>query len=145
MGFIGHGGNLTKRLWWLLVGDDLTADSVDTREVLRFTLAAFECAVNICSRSIELATDTIEDVFAEFGSVGACWVTSFQAEDLSTHEVVPFNSLDVVAIRAGQGITEEKATERVTTLISTMGVEFSSRIVGLDVNQFLFDVSNDYT
>jgi hypothetical protein len=133
----------------LLVGGDLTVGtSVDTREVLRFTLTAFKGAFNVGSGSVVPATDTIKDVFAVPGSVGTSWVTSFQAEDLSTHEIVPLDSLDVVggvAIRGGEGIAEEKATKRVTTLISAMGVEFSSRIVGLDVDEFLFDASGDYT
>jgi hypothetical protein len=65
---------------------------------------------------------------------------------VSTHEVVPFDGLDVVvgvAVGGREGVGEEEGTERVTTLVSTVRVEFSSTISSSNVNESLVDVASD--
>jgi len=96
-GFIGHGGDRTESLVGLLVSGDLTVGaSVDTWEILRFTLAALENVIGVRSGSVILATDTIKDVLAVLSRIGTRWIASLQAELSSTHEIVPFDGLDVV-------------------------------------------------
>jgi hypothetical protein len=53
---------------------------------------------------------------------------------------VPLDRLDKLAVEC---VGEEKTTERVATLISTMGVHFTSKILGVDVDLFLNDVTSD--
>jgi len=146
-GFIRHAGDCAESLIGLLIGGDYTVGtSIDTWEVLGFTLAALEDTWSIRGRSVILATDTIEDVLAVLSSVGARWVASLQAELSSTHEVVPFDGLDVVvgvSVGCWEGVGEEEGTEGVTTLISTVRVEFSSRVRSSNVDEGLVNVSGD--
>jgi hypothetical protein len=142
---VGHAGDGAERLRGLLVGGDNTVSaSVDTWEVLVVTSAAQEDIVNIGSGGIVGATDTIKDVLAVVGGVSTCGVASLEAELSSTHKVVPFDGLDVVGSTSGaKGLGEEEGTERVSSLISTVGVEFSSRIIGSEVNVLLGDITSD--
>jgi len=125
----------------LLVSDGGTCGiSVDTWEVLVVTEAAQEGTIDIGSGGIVLATDTIEDVLAVVGGVSTCGVASLEAEGSSTHEVVPFDGL-LVTITPGVG--EQEGTERVTTLIGTVRVEFTSRVISSDVDELLLDEAGD--
>jgi hypothetical protein len=125
-----------------LVGVSTGSIGVDAREVLVLAEAAQENTIDVGSGGIVLATDTIEDVLAVTGGVGACGVACLKAEGSSTHKVVPFDSLDEVSTIA-EGLGEEKGTERVTTLIGTMGVELSSGIILSDVDELLLDETSD--
>ena len=83
-------------------------------------------------------------MFTEVGSVGASRVASLEAENVTTHEVVPLDDLlvaVVVAIRPSGGI--EKATEGVTAEVGTVGIELSSKVVGSEVDEGLIDETND--
>jgi hypothetical protein len=79
-------------------------------------------------------------VFAVAGGVGLRRVASLEAEGSSAHEVVPLDGLNEVTV---PGIGEEKGTERITTLIGTVGVEFSSGIIGSDIDELLLDDASD--
>ena len=68
------------------VGHNLTIASVNTREVLVVTLARLEGTVLRVVGGVVVATDTIVDVLAEVGSVGAVGVTRLEAELVSTDE-----------------------------------------------------------
>lgn len=142
-GLIGHGADGAEGLWWLSIGLNGTSGiSVDTGEVLALAKAALEDTISIGSRSVVLATDTIKDVLAVVGSIGASGIASLETEGVSTHEVVPFDGLDE-ATTVGPGIGEKETTKWVTTLISTVGVEFSSRVISLNVDQVLLDETSD--
>jgi hypothetical protein len=140
-GSVRDGGDSTERLSGLLVGDGGTSSiSVDTGEVLVITEAAQEGTIDVGGGSIVLATDTIEDVLAVVGGVSTCGVASLEAEGSSTHEVVPFDGLDEVT---SEGLGEEEGTEGVTTLISTVRVEFTSRVIRGNVDELLLDETGD--
>jgi len=146
-GFIGHGGDRTESLVGLLVSGDLTVGtSVDTWEILRFTLAALENVIGVRSGSVILATDTIKDVLAVLSRIGTRWIASLQAELSSTHEIVPFDGLDVVvrvSSRRRERIREQQRPQRVASLIGAMRVEFSARVCGIEVDEGLVDVASD--
>jgi hypothetical protein len=114
--------------------------SVDSGEVLVGALAAEEGSVDVGSRSVVLASNTVKYVLTEMGSVGTGGVASLEAERSSTHEVVPFYSLDELSV---EGVGEQETTEGVTTLIGTVGVQLSSGVVGLDVDVLLLDEASD--
>lgn len=125
----------------MLVGDGGTSSiGVDTWEVLVVTEAAQEGTIDIGSGGIVLATDTIKDVLAVVGGVGTRGVASLEAESSSTHEVVPFDGLDHTST---PGVGEEETTEGVTTLIGTVGVELSSGVGGVNVDEVLLDEASD--
>jgi len=127
-----------------LIGDGGTSGiGVDTWEVLVITEAAQEGTIDIGSGGIVLATNTIEDVLAVVSSVGTCGIASLEAEGSSTHEVVPFDGLDEATTTGTEGLGEEEGTEGVTTLISTVRVEFSSRVIGGNVDELLLDETSD--
>jgi hypothetical protein len=79
-------------------------------------------------------------VLAVVGGVSTCGVASLEAESSSTHEVVPFDGLGVAVT---PGVGEEESTERVTTLIGTVRVEFTSRVISGDVDELLLDEAGD--
>lgn len=60
--------------------------SVDTREVLALALAGLEDTINVRSRGVVLAANTIEDVLAVVLSVGTSRVANLEAEHVATHE-----------------------------------------------------------
>ena len=55
-------------------------------EVLAITLARLKDAVDVGSGSVVCATNTVIDVLAVLGGVGASGVASFEAENISTHK-----------------------------------------------------------
>lgn len=93
-----------------------------------------------------MASNTVVNVLAVVGGIGSGGVACFEAELTTTHEIVPLNGLDVhvgITVGGGESITEEESTERVASLIGTVGVKFTSVIIGGDVNENLVDVSGD--
>jgi hypothetical protein len=144
---VWHGLDFTERLSGLLVGRNYTIRAgVDTREVLVVTQATLKDTINVSGRGIVLASNTIEDVFAEICSIGTSGIACLEAEDSPSHEVVPFNYLlEVVGITGirREGVREEETSEWVTTSISTMRVHLSSRIIGFHVDKLLLDEADD--
>jgi hypothetical protein len=129
----------------LLIGDgDTSSISVNTGEVLVVTEAAQEGTIDVGSGGIVLAANTIENVLAVIGGASTCGVASLEAKDSSTHKVVPFDGLDVLGASGGtERLGEQEGTERVTTLISTVGIELSSGITSGNVDEGLVDVASD--
>lgn len=85
-------------------------------------------------------------MFAEFGGLGSCCVAGLQAEDVASHEVVPFDDLlECVVISAvgWEGIGVEESSEGISSLISTMRVHLASSVIRLDVNKGLVNPAHD--
>ena len=61
------------------------------------TLAGRESTVLDIVRGIVGASNTVEDMLAVVGSVGAIGVAGLKAESVAAHEVVPLDDLLVVA------------------------------------------------
>ena len=83
-------------------------------------------------------------MLAEVSSVGARRVANLEAERATAHEVVPLDDLlitVVVAVRPSGGIDE--TAEGVTTEIGTVGVELSSEVIRLEVDEGLVDKTDD--
>ena len=59
---------------------------VYTGEILVLGVACFEGAVACVVRGVVGASNTIEDVFAVVGGVGAVWVAGFEAEGVGADE-----------------------------------------------------------
>ena len=86
---VWHRGNRTQALRWLSVGLNSTAlVGVDTGEVLVLTLAALEYTTLSVVGRVVCATDTIVDVLAVAGSVGASWITGLEAEAVCADEPI---------------------------------------------------------
>jgi len=140
-GGVGNGGDGAERLVGLSVRlDNASRIGIDSREVLVVTIAAQENTVNVGGGGIVLAANAIENVLAVVCSIWLGGIASLEAEGSSTHKVVPFDGLNKVT---GPGVGEEKGAERVTTLIGTVGVEFSSGISWVDVDKLLIDKASD--
>lgn len=145
LGLVWHGGDGTQRFIRLSVGLDLTAGiGVDAWIILVVTLAGLESTVLSIIGGIVGTSDAVVDVLAETSGVRTSRVASLEAENVAAHEVVPFDDLlvsGVAAIRPGGGI--EETTEGVTTEVGTVGVEFSSKVVGGKVDVGLVDETDD--
>lgn len=90
------------------------------------------------------APDSVVDVLAEAGGVGAVGLASFLAECVTTHEVVPFDHLFVAAvISIAPSIGVEKTAEGVSSEISTVRIEFTSEIIGSQVDLGLVNETDD--
>lgn len=114
-GLVRDGTNRTQRLRGLSVRLDLTVGiGVDAREVLVVTVANLECTVLGVVGSVVGTSNTVVNVLAVVGSVGTSRVTDLEAENVTTHEVVPFDDLLVVGSVRPTGRVNESA-ERVTT------------------------------
>jgi len=144
LGCVGHGGDNAQRLGRLGVGLDLTGGiGVNSRVVLVITSAGLEGTVLGFVGRVEGASDTVVDVFTEAGSIGAGRVASLETESVTTHEVVPLDDLLVSGLVARPRGGVEKTTKGVTTEISAVGVEFSSVVVGTEVDEPLVDETDD--
>jgi len=145
LGLVWHGANGTQRLGRLSIGLDLTGGiGVDAGEVLVITFAGLESTVLGAIWGVIGASDTIENMLAEISSVGARRVANFEAETVTAHEVVPLDDLRitvVVAVRPSGGVDE--TAEGVTTEISTVWVELSSKVISLEVDEGLVNKTDD--
>ena len=121
--------------------------NVDTRGVLAFTLTRLEDTLRIVTGSIVRATDTIVDVLAKLSGTRASRIADLEAELASAHEVVPLMDLLVVVATlvgvGGEVVGVDETAEGVTTLVSAMGIEFTSRVVGLEVDEWLVQGTGD--
>ena len=83
-------------------------------------------------------------MLAVVSSIGASGVADLETENATTHEIMPLNDLliaVVVAVRPSGGVDE--TAEGVTTEIGTVGVEFSSEVIALEVDEGLVDKTDD--
>jgi len=128
----------------LSVGLDLTSwIGVDAREVLVVTLAGLESTVLGSVWRVVGASDTVVNMLAVASSVGASRVASLKTESIAAHEVVPLDDLLVGAVVTGPSGGVEETAERVTTEIGTVGIELSSKVIRLEVDEGLVDKTND--
>jgi len=136
----------------LVRGNLTVVPRVDAREVLICAEAAQKGTILVGSWGIVFAANTIVDVLAIFGSVRTSRVASLQTEDTTTHEagelgvravwagwkmeignaLVPLDDLDEVG--GVERLGEDETTEGVTTLVGTVGVHFTSSVIGSDVD-----------
>jgi hypothetical protein len=146
-GFVGYGLDGTESLGGLLVDDVITSGIlVVSREVLVLSLAGLKGTLDVGGGSVVLAADTIVDVLAETGGIGASGVAGLETEGVASHEVVPFDDLGVLVLvsTAGrEGVGEEKTTKRVTTLVGAVRVHLTSRVVRFDVDLLLVNQTRD--
>ena len=124
---------------------DLTAGiGVDAGEVLVSTFTGLESTVLSVIGGIVGASNTVVDMLAVVSSVGTGRVADLEAENASTHEVVPLNDLFIAAIvtvRPTVGVDE--TAEGVTAEIGAMRVELSSKVIILEVDEVLSDETDD--
>jgi hypothetical protein len=125
-------------------GDSLSVSGVSTNNVLEFTLAASELVICVRVRHVVFASNKIVDVLAVIRS-GDGRVAELDAEGSTTDEVVPLNSLEfgAVALSTRETGTVDESTERVSSQISTVRIELSSRIVRLETKSAVLDVPSD--
>jgi hypothetical protein len=123
--------------------DGTTRIGVDAREILVFTLARLECTVLGIVGGIVGASNTVEDVLAVVGSVGTGRITNLEAENATTHEIVPLNDLFVVVVSARPCSRVDETAEGITTEIGAVGVQLSTKVIRLEVDQWLIDETND--
>jgi len=143
-GLVRNGTDHTQRLRGLRVGLDLAVCiGVYAGEVLVVALATLECTVLGVVRGVVGASDTVVDMLAEVCSVGTSGVTNLEAENVTTHEIVPFDDLLVVAVSVRPTSRVYETTEGVATEVSAMGVQLSSSIIGHEVDEGLVDETND--
>ena len=84
---VRYGGDRTQRLGRLSIGLDLTVGvGVDAGEVLVVARASLEGPVLGVVGGVVGTSDTIEDMFAEVGSVGTSGVADLKAEEVPTGE-----------------------------------------------------------
>jgi len=92
------------------------------------SLARFEFTRIVVSRHVPVAAHNIVDMLAVPSGIRTN--ASTEAELSSRHEIGPLVVLEGIA----EAVTEDKSANRVAVAISTMGVEFSSIILCLDVH-----------
>jgi len=130
----------TKTFRGLSVGHDLAVRCVDTRVVGVISIAGLESVVLGVVWGIECAANTVKDVFAIVGSIGSRRITGLEAESIPAHEVGPLHDLNVLT---GPNVRKDHTTHRVTAEISTVGVHFTSVIVGSHIDLGLVKKTND--
>lgn len=140
-GGVGERRDSTKGFGGLGISDDGAVGGVDTDGILAFALARFESSVLSVVGCVVGAADTVVDVLAEDCGAGTCGVTSFEAESITTHEVMPFNNLR--ELTGLESIRKNDTTHWVTAQISTMGVHFSAKVIRSKVDQLLVDETDN--
>lgn len=101
---------------------------------------------SIGSRCVVLASNSIEHVFTQTSSIGTRGIAGFETKGASTHEIVPFNRLDIV-VRVTVGCREcvgkDEPAEWVSALICTVRVQLATIVVGGNVDECLVDETGD--
>jgi len=121
----------------------LTVRGVDTNDVLNVTVTLGELAILGSRRHVERAADEIITVLAVVGGADGV-VACLEAELVSTDEGIPVEDLgQSVSIRVRGSVGEDDTTKRVTLEIGTVGVEFSSRVGGVETNTLVLDEADD--
>jgi hypothetical protein len=100
----------TKAFRRLLIRQDLSIRGINTGIILTIPQAALKHVGSIRGGSVKLAPDPIVNVFAIASGIRTARIACLQAELTSTHEIVPFDGLDVavgVSVGCGEGVGEE--------------------------------------
>jgi len=117
----------------LSVGNDLAVGCVDTGEVGVLGIARLEDFILGGIGSVVGASNTVVDVLAVVGGVGAGWVAGLEAEGIGADEVGPLDDLDVRSTTT-ECVGEDDASHGITTEISTVGVHLTSRVTRCHVD-----------
>lgn len=83
---------------------------------------------------------------AVLGSIGSGRIACFQAELTASHKVVPLNGLDIsvgVATRCRECIRKDETSNRIASPIGSIRVELSSRVIGVDIDEDLVNISSN--
>jgi hypothetical protein len=124
------------------VGHDLAVGCINTRVVSILGIAGLEDIVLGIVGSIVSASDTIVNVLAKFGGVGASGVARFEAEGVGANEVSPLHHLNVRRTTT-PCVREHDASHGVTTEISTMGVHLTTVVIRQHEELSLVHEAND--
>lgn len=131
LGLVGHGGNGAEGLRGLGVGlDGAGGVSVDTRVVLVITEAGLEGPVLGVVGRVVCTANTVVYVLAKVGGVGVGGVADFDAEGVTTHEVVPFDHLF-------DAVTESRRVHEATQGVTALP------FVSLEVDEGLIDETDN--
>jgi len=143
LGLVRHGGNGTQRLSGLSVGLDLAAGiGVNAGEVLVVSSASLEDTSLSIVGGVVGASDTIVDMLTVVGGVGTGGVANLEAENATTHKVVPFDDLLVTVVALPSSGVDE-TTEGVSTEVGAVGVELSSGVISSKVDSGLVNETDD--
>jgi len=116
----------------------LAVGCVDTGVVGILGVAGLKDVVLSIVGSVVGASDSVEDMLAIVGRVGASGVTGFEAEGIGTYEVGPLDHLNV-STTATERVGEHDTSHRVTTEISTVGVHLTTVVIRRHVEFGLVD------
>lgn len=123
-------------------GDDGGEGSGIASSGLVVTIAGEEDTGGIGSGHVEVATFGIVDVLAII-RVRDRVIASLEAELVASDEAVPVVDLGDGSLAGGQVVGEDQTTERVSGQISTVGIEFSSRVVRGEADSGLVEETGD--
>jgi hypothetical protein len=123
----------------LRVSSNLAIAGIDTREILVISKARFEDTFLGAVWGIIGTTNAIIYVFAEVCSVGTSRITSLKTKLLAAHEIVPLYDLLISVVIFAPSGRKHKTTQRVSSSISAVRIQFSSTITRLDVDLALID------
>jgi len=102
--------------------------TINTHRKIVIGFARFEYARIVIGRHVPVAAHLVIDMLAVLPSVGAS--ASAEAKFGVTHEAGPFCVLEVGA----EGIAIDKTANGVTVAVSTMRIQFTTRITLLDID-----------
>jgi hypothetical protein len=125
------------------IRDDLAIAGIDTRIILVISKARFENTFLGIVGGIVGTTNAVIYVFTKVRSVGTGGVACFKAELAATHEVVPFDDLLVRVVILTPSSRINKTTQRVSSHVSAMRIQFSSSIVRYQIDESLVNEPND--
>ena len=155
---VRHRSDGTKTFRGLSVSHDLATRCINTGIVGIISIAGFEDFVLGSVGGIVSAANAIVNMLTKFSSVGSRWIAGLHTEGVSAHEanivlvaekvikqlhcnaLSPFNDLN---ISTSPSVREHNTTQRVTTKISTVRIQFTSVISSGNVDVDLIYKTND--
>lgn len=127
---VWHGADSAQALGRLSVGyGPACFIYIDTGEHLIIGLARCECAIDgtITGRSVVVASDSVEDMFAVMPVVLIGWVAGFKAEHVGAHEIVPLHDLGPLGtITATESLRVHQSSEWISSSVSAVWVHFTT-------------------